>query len=149
MISRVQTPYTLVGRSLTWFDNDTSLEHLVREISELNVMAVSGAVKYPGGLWDMGCVQSAYRNFTLVYRSGYLHSLHECVFCNYTKGPFLVRTNFLQQRLFDKRIRNEEVMFRDFFHNQSYSNNQRIALCPDSDSTSLPGKTKLQFGASP
>ncbi len=132
LISRVKTPYTLVGRSLTWFDNDTSLERLVREISELNVVAVSGAVKYPSGLWDMGCSQSACRNFTLVYRSGYSHSFHECVFCNYTKGPFLVRTDLLKENPFDSNIHNEEIMFRDFFHSQTYSKKHRIALCPDS-----------------
>ena len=78
----------------------------------------------------MNCYQMAYRNYTLTYRAGYRHSLHECVFCNFTEGPFLARTNFLKEHKFDENLMGPSV-FHDYFFKLNRMEH-RLAVCPDS-----------------
>ncbi len=132
LVNATTTPYILIARGLLHFDNDTRLERLIRELNLLKVSTIGGAVKQPDGVWGLGCVQAARRNYTLVYRSGYHKSEHECLFCSYIVGPFLARTSYLKENSFDKMITNTEVMFRDFFIPRNPQNIAAQAVCPDS-----------------
>ena len=89
LIREVKTKYTFIGKDLIHFDYDCQLERLVREIPSLKIPIIGGAVKTPSdGHWLNGCHQVIYRNYTLVYKSGYKHSAHDCLYCNFILGPF-------------------------------------------------------------
>ena len=130
LISAVTTSYTYIAINIFSMDEDSRIERLVREISELNVSAVGSSRKDKNGIWSMNCYQMAYRNYTLTYRAGYHYSLHECVFCNFTEGPILARTNFLKEHKFDENLPGP-LVFRDYFFKLNRLEHT-LAVCPDS-----------------
>jgi hypothetical protein len=92
----------------------------------------------------MGCKQSAYVNYQLVYEDGYFESLHECVFCDYIEGPLLVSTKKIQEMQFSKEL--VQGVFEDFFL-RLYNQNSETVVCPDSmffaNKPKLPTTTEL------
>ena len=114
LISKVRTPYTYIATGIFSMDEDSRLERLVRELSQLNVSVIGSARKDKEGIWSMNCYQMSYRNYTIIYRAGYHYSRHECVFCNFTEGPFLARTNFLKEHKLDESLQGP-LVFRDYF----------------------------------
>ncbi len=130
LLSKVSTPFTFVANDLRALDSDSRLQRLMRELIHLNVNVVGSALKNELGLWSLNCFQMAFRNFTAVYRAGYHHSQHECVFCNFSRGPFLANTNFLKEHKFDESLP-RSVLLRDYFFKLSRLK-LRLAVCPDS-----------------
>ena len=148
LISKVTTPYTYIATGIFSMDEDSRLERLVRELSQLNASVIGSAKKDKEGIWSMNCYQMSYKNYTIIYRAGYDYSRHECVFCNFTEGPFLARTNFLKEHKLDESLQGP-LVFRDYFfklNRLEYS----LAVCPDSMLhfvvRSVPGRHEwLQF----
>lgn len=52
---------------MTSFNIDTRQERLVREIESLDVVIAGGASRDQNGIWKLGCYQSSYANYSLVY----------------------------------------------------------------------------------
>ena len=129
LVRKVQTPYVFIGRDVIYFDNDTRLERLVREVSETEADVAGGAVRSRQGHWSISCLQSVLRNYTLVYVTGYYKSLHSCVFCSHTHAPFVMSRNFAQHVPFSSEL-DEEVTFSNFFLRLT-SSGRRIVVCPD------------------
>ena len=130
LVKQVKTPYTFIGRDLLHFDSDSQLERLIREISPLKIPIIGGAIKTPyDGHWFNGCHQMAHRNFTLVYKAGYKHSAHDCLYCDEILGPFIGNTTFLQNMKFDEKIY-EGMLFHDFFF-KTFKTQLKAVSCPD------------------
>ena len=125
------TSHILVARDLLEFDSDAQLERLLREMENLGVSIAGGAIKTPiNGHWTHGCHQMAHKNYSLIFKSGYHHSQHDCLYCNYMEGPFLAKTEFLQDNRFNEYLP-ENLMFYDFFLSISKKHFTSI-VCPDS-----------------
>ncbi|KAL4229673.1 hypothetical protein ACF0H5_010061 [Mactra antiquata] len=128
-VNEVNTPYVLIARNVEFLTNDSRLERLVREFESLNVVAVSGASRDGNGHWKKGCFQSVYRNYSLRYLEGYDESLHECIFCDYTEGPFVTsRAYLLKNKFLD--VEDSSGLFEDWFLDIA-SNKRETAVCPD------------------
>jgi hypothetical protein len=144
LIGHVDTTYVLIGRDLEWFNKDGYLDRLVREIERLDVAVAAGAYRTLNGHWHMGCKQSAYVNYRLVYEEGYFESLHECVFCDYIEGPFLMSTKKIQKMQFSKEL--SQGIFEDFFLRLNNQNLESV-VCPDAmffaTKPKLPTTTEL------
>ncbi|XP_063435505.1 uncharacterized protein LOC134716438 [Mytilus trossulus] len=130
LIQNVKTEYTLIAREVTSFNIDARLERLVREIESLAVVIAGGASRDQNGIWKLGCYQSSYANYSLVYHEGYDESLHECVFCDYISGPFISKTNILKKYNFDTNM-TAITVFHDFFLRISQNKFESV-VCPDS-----------------
>ena len=97
MMKVVRTPYVLVARHLTDFDDDVNLERLVRVLgSYKNVVIAGGSYRNSRAEWDMGCQQTTLTNWTASYTSGYYHSFNECVVCDFMPGPWVAKTQALK-----------------------------------------------------
>ena len=130
LIKEVNTPYIFIGRDLTHFTNDSRFERLIRVIEELDVDVAAGASRDPLGQWKQSCYQSALKNYSLVYMEGYDVSEKECLYCDYTDSPFMIRAKAAETLLFDENIP-DSGLFEDFFlrfHQQKYES----LVCPDS-----------------
>ncbi|CAC5410817.1 unnamed protein product [Mytilus coruscus] len=130
LIQNVKTEYTLIAREVTSFNIDARLERLVREIESLDVVIAGGASRDQNGIWKLGCYQTTYANYSLVYHEGYDESMHECIFCDYISGPFISKTNALKKFNFDTTMNNISV-FHDFFLRISQTKLESV-VCPDS-----------------
>ncbi|XP_052098683.1 uncharacterized protein LOC127733355 [Mytilus californianus] len=130
LIQNVKTEYTLIAREVSSFNIDARLERLVREIESLDVVVAGGASRDQNGIWKLGCYQTTYANYSLVYHEGYDESLHECIFCDYVSGPFISKTNALKRYYFDTKV-NAISVFHDFFIRIS-RNKLESVVCPDS-----------------
>ncbi len=144
LVSKVTTPYTYVAVDIYAWNSDTRFARLIRELTALNVSVIGSALKDKSGIWSMNCYQTTHRHYALTYRAGYHHSHHECVYCNYTAGSFLARSDFLQEHRFDETLR-DSLAFRDYLFRVNRLGH-RVAVCPDSmqlsDSSSSPPITK-------
>ncbi|CAC5410826.1 FKRP [Mytilus coruscus] len=129
-ISILERKYTLIAREVSSFNIDARLERLVREIESLDVVIAGGASRDQNGIWKLGCYQTTYANYSLVYHEGYDESLHECIFCDYINGPFISKTNALKRYNFDNKM-NAISVFHDFFLRIS-QNRLESVVCPDS-----------------
>ncbi len=130
IVKKIKTPYTFIANNLIEFTKDINFERLIREINLLNVSVIGGAITDQDGIWSLNCHQMAFRNYTLVYRTGYHQSMHSCIFCNFTEGPFLSRTAFLQSQPFSENLSGQLVQ-RDYLFNLNVRLGQRAAVCPD------------------
>ena len=128
-IALVKTEFIFVSTGVSGFDDDSNLERLLRSIIVLDVPIVGGAIKTPTGSWDMGCVQTVFRNYSLIYFSGYWHSLNECVFCTHISSPFLAKTQFLLDHKLPENIE-ASVLFTEYFLSLSQTS-VHFAVCPD------------------
>ena len=130
LIKEVKTPYTFFGRDLTHFTNDSRFERLIRVIEELDVDLAAGASRDPLGQWKHSCYQSALKNYSLVFMEGYDVSEKECLYCDYTDSPFMIRSKTAKTLLFNENMP-ESGLFEDFFlrfHQHKYES----LVCPDS-----------------
>ena len=97
IMKAVRTPYVLVARQLTDFDDDVNLERLVRVLgSYRNVVIAGGSYRNSRAEWDMGCQQATFTNWTASYTSGYYHSFNGCVVCDFMPGPWVAKTQVLK-----------------------------------------------------
>ncbi|XP_069105196.1 uncharacterized protein [Argopecten irradians] len=129
MLMEVQTEYVLVARDVNIFDKNMRIERLIRVIEMTGVPTAGGATRTTmDGKWRLGCYQSGMRNYTLVYHEGYDESVQECVICDYTDGPFVIRTKTLMEELFDEKI-SENGVFYDLFLRLGQ---EKVAVCSDS-----------------
>ncbi|XP_033743339.1 uncharacterized protein LOC117329487 [Pecten maximus] len=126
LIEHVQTPYVLVARDLIMFNNDTRLHRLIREIERLELTSAGGASRDSNGYWELGCLQRAYKNHTLVYEGGYQESIHECVFCDQVESAFVISKTIVSKVKFDESI-SGEGMWEDFFLRAGGES----VVCPD------------------
>ncbi|XP_060078794.1 uncharacterized protein LOC132558269 [Ylistrum balloti] len=127
LIDSVRTPYILFARDLIMFNNDTRLHRLIREIERLKLTSAGGASRDSNGHWKLGCLQRAYKNYTLVYEEGYHESLNECVFCDHIESAFVVSKTTISKISFDGSISGEGV-WEDFFMRAGGES----VVCPDS-----------------
>lgn len=129
LISKVVTPFVLIGRDLVHFSNDSRLERLIREADSLQVDVVGGARRTSNGHWSMGCQQVTLRNYTLHYRSGYDLSMHECVYCDHISGAFVANTKSLRSFPLAANV-SSSVLFEKFFLDLQLSG-RHSTVCPD------------------
>ena len=130
IIKKIKTPYTFIANNLMEFTKDINFERLIREINSLNVSVIGGAIRDQDGVWSLNCHQMAFRNYTLVYRTGYHYSMHSCVVCNFTQGPFLSRTASLQSQQFSENL-SGQLVYRDYLFNLNVRLGQKAVVCPD------------------
>ncbi len=72
----------------------------------------------------------AYRNYSLVYRSGYRHSQHDCLICHHITGPFIADTDLLRQNPLDIKMADNLVFYDLFF--RIFQKGLKLGVCPDS-----------------
>lgn len=130
LIKSVNTEYVLILRNITMFNIDARLDRLVREIESLDITVVAGASRDENGHWKLGCYQSAYKNYSLVYSEGYDESLHECIFCDYVDASFITKTKTLLKYSLDEKM-NGVALFLDFFLRLSEKKLESV-VCADS-----------------
>ena len=128
MITKVKTPYLVLARDVSWFNQDARLDRLIRQIEHLNLSVAGGSFRNATGHWFIGCQQRVFRNFTLVYEAGYDESIEGCQFCDHVDGPFVIKTDIAKNTKFDNTI-TKEGLFEDFFLRLERSEK---AVCPDS-----------------
>lgn len=130
LIAEVKTPYTLIGRRISYFNHYSGLERQVHIISSSNkIGVVGGAFRNYEGYWKIGCLQSKIENYFLKYYSGYLHSDKDCMFCDHLEGPFITKTKLLHEiPLSDSFV--GPVVFADWFLHLKESN-ILVMNCPD------------------
>ncbi|CAH1776799.1 unnamed protein product [Owenia fusiformis] len=131
LIGQVMTQFVLIGRNLQMLTWDIRIDRLIRESELMDTPIVGGAIRTNDGHWSMGCQQFRLRNYTLVYKSGYDLSNHECVFCDHLQGPFLAKTRFMTSYPFSRTLP-KEVLFESFFLNLNQHLKKQFPLCPDS-----------------
>ena len=129
LVALVKTGFVFVSAGASRFDGDSNMERLLRSILTLDIPIVGGAIKTPIGSWDMGCVQTVFRNYSLLYSSGYWHSQKECVYCTHISSPFLAQTRYLLDHKLPMNI-TEGVLFTEYFLILSQSG-LYFAVCPD------------------
>ena len=104
LVEQVSSRYVLLASNLTHFDNDISLERMVRVLSyEPLVAFVGGAHRNLAGRWDIGCEQVSYKNLTATYMGGYYRSFNECLVCDFLSGPIMTKTEMLKKLKIDTR----------------------------------------------
>ena len=130
LIKDAKTPYIFIGRDITHFTNDSRLERLVRVIEEHDVDIAAGSSRDYVGRWNQNCYQTALKNYSLIYMEGYDVSLNECLFCDHTNSPFMIRTKTAQQMLFNENLPNSGL-FEDLFL-RFYQKYESFLVCPDS-----------------
>lgn len=114
-VNRVKTPFIFLGLSLTNFNNQSSLERLVRVLDELDQTVVaSGASRDLHGRWNHGCLQGRMADYQAHYAAGYYYSKYDCMFCDDVLNPCVIRTELLNKKPFTKGL-NGQVVFRDWF----------------------------------
>ena len=130
LVKEVKTPYIFIGRDLTHLTNDSRLERLIRVIEELDVDVSAGASRDSVGRWKQNCYQTAIKNYSLIYIEGYDESLEECIVCDHTNSPFIIKTKTAKQMPFNEKIKQEGI-FEDFFLRLNQQNYESV-VCPDS-----------------
>ena len=151
MLDHVTTSYLLIGRNMMTFDDNVDMNRLLREISMLRVPLMGGSLKSSqNGHWLLNCYQMDHKRFNLELVSGYHHSNHDCLYCQYFRGPIFAETSFLKSRL-DVTQHDTNTMFLDLFL-RNMKDQIMSAVCPDimfhSDTSkmiSLPDNTWLQM----
>ena len=93
----------------------------------LTVSAVGGSIRNSNSHWRIDCHQVAWQNFTMNYKEGYNESIHDCLYCDYTEGSFLAKTNVVKKVKFDSNLP-YSGLFEDFFLRL----NGETIVCPDS-----------------
>ncbi|CAH1778045.1 unnamed protein product [Owenia fusiformis] len=132
LILRVDTPNVLVARNIDLITDDIALDRLIREIDDLDVPIIGGALRTPDGHWNMGCQQTVFKNYTVSYKSGYKQSKHDCIYCDHIQGSFLAKTSFLKKIKFHTGMRNSPGLFETLFLDTKLLSDRRLAVCPDS-----------------
>jgi hypothetical protein len=104
LLNDVKTPYVFIGSDVTHFTDDVNLERLVRVVStNEEVIIAGGGYRNQRGQWDVGCLQTVFRNWTMHVRGGYYHSFGDCLVCDHVEGPWVANTDRLKMLGFDKK----------------------------------------------
>lgn len=104
LLDGVTTPYVFSATDLTHFDDDIDFVRLIRILSNAeDVVIVGGGYRNQKGLWDIGCLQTSFRNWTMSFRGGYYKSSGDCVACDIVEGPWVGKTEVLKKIGFDKK----------------------------------------------
>ena len=129
ILTHVTSPLVIIASHLGKFDNSPDIERLIHVYESSGADIVGSAVKNINtGEWDRGCYQTQLKLYTLKYISGYHHSEHECLRCDFLKGPFLSSKNFLQTVGFNSNL--THGLYQDFFLRvKSYKS--KLLSCPD------------------
>ncbi|XP_071454584.1 uncharacterized protein [Hetaerina americana] len=94
------TPFVLFARGMTHFHPTHSrLRRQIRVMSGAVVVA-GGAARNEEGKWNMGCLQSQMKGYSLRYTRGYHISARDCMICDHLEGPFVARTSLLHTHPF-------------------------------------------------
>ncbi|KAK7085117.1 hypothetical protein SK128_002665 [Halocaridina rubra] len=129
-IEQVRTPFTFLGLSLAQFNNQTSLERLVRMLDELkHVKVAGGAARDTRGHWTHGCLQQRMANYQAYYTEGYYYSKYECMYCDDLLTPFAASTQLLRNISFTSGL-SGPVLYRDWFAKVRNSGYLTVT-CPD------------------
>lgn len=131
MLLEVTTPYVLIAPEVTHFNDDVDLERLVRVLSYNNDAVIAGGShRNPQGEWDIGCLQVAFKNWTVFFRGGYYRSFTECVVCDVVSGPFLAKTEGLKEVKIDEKL--PFGVFQDIFWRLKSKHPRKVVIsCPD------------------
>ncbi|KAK3597103.1 hypothetical protein CHS0354_021210 [Potamilus streckersoni] len=130
LLKEVTTEYVLIARNVDMFTNDSRLDRLIREIESLDVAVAAGSYREPTGHWRIGCLQLNYRNYSISFFDGYDESIHECQFCDYVTGPFVMKTSLANELQFDLSIPSTGGLFEDLFMRLKEKGLEAIT-CPD------------------
>ncbi|XP_042882811.1 uncharacterized protein LOC122259893 isoform X1 [Penaeus japonicus] len=129
-ILHVTTPFVLLGQSLAHFNNQSSLERLVRVLEDLDhVQVAGGAARDTNGRWIHGCLQQHMANYHAKYTLGYYHSKYECMYCDDLLTPFATRTKLLQTIPFTAGLSGQAI-YRDWFAKVRSAGHLSVT-CPD------------------
>lgn len=129
-ISKVTTPFVLLGESLAHFNNQSSLERLVRVLDDLDhVQVAGGAARDAQGHWSHGCLQQHMANYQAKYTMGYYHSKYECMYCDDLLTPFVTTTKLLRSLAFTAGL-SGQALYRDWFAKVRGAGHLAV-LCPD------------------
>lgn len=129
-ISKVTTPFVLLGESLAHFSNQSSLERLVRVLDDLDhVQVAGGAARDAQGHWSHGCLQQHMANYQAKYTMGYYHSKYECMYCDDLLTPFVTTTKLLRSLAFSAGL-SGQALYRDWFAKVRGAGHLAV-LCPD------------------
>ena len=132
MIGYVNTQFVYLGRGVVEIDDNTAFDRLLREITSIGAKVMGGALRtVHDGRWDLNCYQMLHSNFSLIFREGYHHSVHDCIYCSYFNGPLVSETSYLRKVSFDDAFRSEDMTFHDLFF-RLYQDRVSTAVCPDS-----------------
>ena len=124
------TPFVGIFENLAHFNNQSSLQRLIRVLDDLeHVAAASGASRDPGGHWIHGCLQQKESNYRAGYEIGYYYSKYECMYCDDVLSPFIAKTSVLKTIKFDKKLK-RPIIYRDWFIRLRKSG-QLAIMCPD------------------
>ena len=125
LVEQVKTKYVLIMRDVISIDAEIDLANMLKKLLTLKAGVVGGAIKNVyNGHWYMGCYQS----YHLVYKSGYRHSEHSCVYCHSISGPFLTSVSTIEKFRLTEGLK-DQLMFQDFFL-KLVKNKSKIAVCP-------------------
>lgn len=114
IIDGVNTEYVLIAPHVTHFTEDVNLERLLRVLSTREkTFFAGGSYRNLTGHWSNSCLQTQLKNYTLTYRSGYYHSIDECLVCDHLSGPFLAKTSALRDIGF--KLNSGHGIYRDLF----------------------------------
>ena len=132
IIKDIKTPYIFLVKNLVDFNNQSSIERMIRVIDDLKYLGVavsSGSIRNATGHWIHGCLQSKASNYILSYRMGYYFSRHECFYCDDILSPFVVSKNTFDKVKFSDYL-SGQVMIRDWFLKLK-DNGTLSMICPD------------------
>ncbi|XP_068219696.1 uncharacterized protein [Palaemon carinicauda] len=130
LIKKITTPFVLIATSLSHFNNQSSLERLVRVLDELqSVKVVGGAARDLDGHWIHGCLQQRMANYEARYSMGYYYSKYECMYCDDLLTPFVTTTSFLHKVRFTEDLTGN-ALYRDWFAKVLVDGHLTM-VCPD------------------
>ncbi|CAL4201307.1 unnamed protein product, partial [Meganyctiphanes norvegica] len=126
----IKTPFVLIGNNLSQFNNQSSLERLVRVLDELpSVKVAAGAARDSQGRWIHGCLQQKMENYHATYDLGYYSSKYECMYCDDLLTPFVTHTKLFEQVPLQKGL-NGPIVFHDWFVRVRHAGHLAVT-CPD------------------
>ncbi|CAL4068052.1 unnamed protein product, partial [Meganyctiphanes norvegica] len=129
-VNLIKTPFVLIGNSLSQFNNQSSLERLVRVLDELPLVKVAaGAARDSQGRWIHGCLQQKMENYHATYDLGYYSSKYECMYCDDLLTPFVTHTKLFEQVSLKKGL-NGPIVFHDWFVRVRHAGHLAVT-CPD------------------
>lgn len=103
LINEVVTPFVFAATDLTHFDDDIDFVRLIRVLGNSDdIVVAGGGYRDQRGHWDIGCLQTVFRNWTMSFRGGYYKSSRDCLACDYLAGPWVGKTKELKKLGFDK-----------------------------------------------
>lgn len=104
LLSDVTTPFVFTATDMTHFDDDIDFVRLIRVLSNNDDAVIAGGgYRDQKGHWDIGCLQTSFKNWTMSFRGGYYQSSGDCLACDHVAGPWVGKTKELKKTGFDKR----------------------------------------------